>query len=123
MRRKNLKEKIIFFLIPLTVVIITGIYIGFFYVDMFKLGTHFAISKLEIKDGYVTGSAKNVGSYNVRSVNIVATLKEKDGGYRIMVIPLNPYNLEIGEETTFSEEIEDYSKIDNSFIRAIIQTR
>ena len=121
--RKNIKERIIYFIIPITVVVITGIYIGIFYVDMFKLGTHFAISKLEVDEGYITGSAKNVGSYNVKSVNIIATLKEKDGGYRTIIIPLDPQNLEIGEETTFRKEIDNYSKIDNSFIRAIIQTR
>lgn len=59
----------------------------------------------------------------MKSVNIVATLKEKDGSFRTIIIPLDPQDLEIGEETTFRKEIDNYSKIDNSFIRAIIQTR
>ncbi len=121
--RKNIKEKIIYFVIPLTVVVITGIYMGLFYVDMFRLGTHFAITKLEIEEGYITGSAKNVGSYNVNSVNIVATLKEKDGDYRTDIIPLDPRELEVGEEVSFRKEINNYSEINNSFIRAIIQTK
>jgi hypothetical protein len=121
--RKNIKERIMYFIIPLTVVIITGIYMGFFYIDMFKLGTHFAVPELEIRQGYITGTVKNVGSYNVSSANIVATLKEKGGGYRTVIIPLDPQELEIGEETTFKKEIEDYSGIDNTFIRAVIQTR
>lgn len=79
---------------------------------MFNIPTHFTLTELEIEKGYITGSAKNFGSYNVGSVNIVVTLKEKDGGYRTINIPLDPQDLEVGEETTFRKEIDNYSKKD-----------
>ena len=44
---------------------------------MFRLGTHFDISEIKIEDGYIVGKAKNVGSFNVETVRIVAYLKKR----------------------------------------------
>jgi len=90
---------------------------------MFRLGTHFDISEIKIEDGYIVGKAKNVGSFNVETVRIVAYLKEKDGSYREIIIPLDPLDLEVGDEVEFSKKLEDPENIDSNYIRVIIGTR
>ena len=117
------KEKIIYLVIPISVIIITGLFIAFFWTDMFRLGTHFDISEIKIEDGCIVGRAKNVGSFNVEMVRIVAYVKGKDGSYREIVIPLDPLDLEVGEEVKFSKRLEDPENIDSNYIRAIIGTR
>jgi len=117
------REKLLYFFIPIAVVVLTGLYMGFFYIDMFRLGTHFAIKDIRIENGLIIGSAKNVGSYDVKSVTILTTLREDDGSLREIIIPLNPKDLEVGEEVGFEKEISDYQKIDKNYIRAIIKTK
>ncbi len=119
----KMKEKILYFIIPISVIIITGLFIAFFWTDMFRLGTHFGISEIKIEDGCIVGRAKNVGSFNVEMVRIVACVKGKDGSYREIIIPLDPLDLEVGEEVEFSKRLEDPENIDNNYIRAIIGTR
>lgn len=121
--KKRTKEKLLYFIIPIAVVIITGLYMCLFYVDMFRLGTHFAIKDIKIENGSIIGSAKNVGSFDVKSVIILATLRENDGSLREVTIPLNPKDLEVGEEVEFKKEIPDYQRIDTGYIRAIIKTK
>jgi len=119
----KMKEKILYFIIPISVIIITGLFIAFFWTDMFRLGTHFDISEIKIEDGYIVGRAKNVGSFNVETVKIVAYLKGKDGSCREIIIPLDPLDLEVGEEVEFSKRLEDPENIDSNYLRAIIGTR
>ena len=90
---------------------------------MFRLGTHFDISEIKIGDGYIVGRAKNVDSFNVKTVRVVAYLKEKDGSYREIIIPLEPLELEVGEEIKFSKRLEDPENIDSNYIRVITGTR
>jgi len=118
-----MKEKILYFIIPISVIIITGLFIAFFWTDMFRLGTHFDISEIRIEDGYIVGRARNVGSFNVETVRIVAYVKGKDGSYREIIIPLDPLDLEVGEEVEFSKRLEDPENIGSNYIRAIIGTR
>jgi hypothetical protein len=123
MRALKLKEKIIYFIIPLAVVVLTGLYFVFFHVDLFKLGTHFGIKELEFKDSYITGKAENVGRYNVEEVYIRAFLKRKDEGLEEVIIPLDPEDLEVGEELEFSYKIDDPECYEAGFIRATINTK
>ena len=123
MRALKLKEKIIYFVIPLAVVVLTSLYIIFFYVDFFKLGTHFGIKELKFKDSYITGRAENVGRYNVEEVYIRAFLKRKDNGLEEVIISLDPEDLEVGEELEFSYKVDDPECYEAGFIRATINTR
>ncbi len=87
------------------------------------MGTHFDISEIKIEDGYIVGRAKNVGSFNIEAVKIVAYLKEKDESYREIIIPLDSLDLEVEDEVEFSKRLEDFENIDSSYIRVIIGTR
>jgi len=122
MKTSKFKEKIIYFVIPLAVVILTGLYVVFFYVDLFKLGTHFGIKELKFEESYITGKAENVGRYNVGEVYIRAFLKRKDDGLEEVIIPLGPEDLEVGEELEFSYKIENPQDYNVGFIRATINT-
>jgi BioD-like phosphotransacetylase family protein len=122
-KTSEFREKIIYFIIPLTVVVLTGLYVIFFYIDLFKLGTHFGIKELEFKDNCITGRAENVGRYNVDEVYIRAFLKRKDDGLEEVIIPLNPEDLEVGEESEFSYKIDDPQDYYTDFFRATINTR
>ena len=123
MNTSNIVNKILYFLIPILVIILTGICIAVFWTDMFRLGTHFDISEIKIEDGFIIGKAKNVGSYNVDMARIIATIKKKDNSYEQVIIPLNPLDLEVGEKTEFSVKLEDPENTGSSYIRAIIQTK
>jgi len=123
MKTSKFKEKLIYFVIPLAVVVLTGLYVLFFYVDFFKLGTHFGIKELEFKDSCITGRAENVCRYNVEEVYIRAFLKRKDDSLEEVIIPLDPEDLEVGEELEFSYKIDNPQDYDVGFIRAIINTR
>jgi len=123
MRTLKLKEKIIYFVIPLAVVVLTGLYLIIFYVDFLKLGTHFDLRELEFEDSYITGKAENVGRNNVNEVYIRAFLKIKDNGLEEIVIPLDPEDLEAGEESEFSYKIDNPECYEAGFIRATINTR
>ena len=123
MRTLKLKEKIIYFVIPLAVVVLTGLYLIIFYVDFFKLGTHFDLRELEFEDSYITGKAENVGRNNVNEVYIRVFLKIKDNGLEEIVIPLDPEDLEAGEESEFSYKIDNPECYETGFIRATINTR
>ena len=123
MKTLNLKEKLIYFVVPLAVVVLTCLYIGLFYVDFFKLGTHFGIKELEFEGSYITGKAENIGRHNVEEVYIRAFLKTRDGGLEEVIIPLNSEDLEVGEELEFSYKIEDSQDYDTGFIQATINTK
>lgn len=123
MRALKLREKIIYFVIPLAVLVLTGLYFVFFYVDFFKLGTHFGLKDLEFEDSYITGMAENVGRYNVEEVYIRAFLKRKDNGLEEIIIPLDPEDLEVGEELEFSYKIKNSQDYYTDFIRATINTK
>jgi hypothetical protein len=123
MKVSKLRGKIIYFIIPLTVVVLTGLYFVFFYVDFFKLGTHFGIQELEFKDSYITGKAENVGRHNVDEVYIRTFLKRKDNSLEEIIIPLDPEDLEVGEELEFSYKIDDPDCYEAGFIRATINTK
>lgn len=123
MKTSEFREKIIYFITPLTVVVLTGLYVIFFYIDLFKLGTHFGIKELEFKDNCITGRAENVGRYNVEEVYIRAFLKIKDNSLEEVIILLNPEDLEAGEESEFSYKIDNPECYEAGFIRATINTR
>lgn len=123
MKTSKFREKIIYLIIPLAVVVLTGLFIGLFYVDFFKLGNHFDVKELEFEDSYITGKAENVGRYNVKEVYIRAFLKRKDDSLEEVIIPLNPEDLEVGEELEFSHKIENPQDYYVDFIQATINTR
>ena len=75
----RLKERLIYIFIPIAVMMITGLFIGLFYIDLFKLDNY-------VGSGNVTTEERGVGNFNKISVSDGINLFIEQGNSEILTI-------------------------------------
>ena len=76
---RRLKERLIYIFIPIAVMMITGLFIGLFYIDLFKLDNY-------VGSGNVTTEERGVGNFNKISVSDGINLFIEQGNSEILTI-------------------------------------
>jgi len=79
MKTSKFKERLIYFFIPIAVMLLTGLYVGLFYIDLFKLDS-FAGS------GNIITEERSVGNFNKVSVSDGINLFIEQGSSGILTI-------------------------------------
>lgn len=79
MKTSKFKEKLIYFFIPIAVMVITGLYIGLFYIDLFKLNSL-------VGSGNIITEERAVGNFNKVSVSDGINLFIEQGNSKVLAI-------------------------------------
>ena len=79
MKTSRFKERLIYFFIPIAVMVITGLYIGLFYIDLFKLDSLAG-------SGNIITEERTIGNFNKVSVSDGINLFIEQGSSKILKI-------------------------------------